>query len=84
MIVIRIGMILDSIINGMNHLGDRGQETSGGYHLPPPPLGVVFLQHVTIGGIGVLYVSTAGVWGYVLVAGFLSNRLLVLGGIYFY
>ena len=42
---------------GINHFEDKVQETSPPYYPLPPPLGVVFLPHVT-----------TGVWGYVLVS----------------
>ena len=60
---------------GMNHSEDKGQETGTPLSPIPPPLGVVFLQQVTTGGIGVLYVSSIGVWYYLLVVSPLSNIL---------
>ena len=67
---------------GMNHSKDKGQETSGGYYPLPPPLGVVFLPHVTTGGI---WGSVLVVWGIVLYVSsiHLSNILLVVGGMFF-
>ena len=44
-----------------NHSEDKGQETDPPLYPLPPPLGVVFSQQVTIGGVGVLYVSNDGV-----------------------
>lgn len=66
---------------GMNHLEDKGQETSTPLYPLPPPLGVVFLQQVTTGGIGVLYVSSIGVGVLYVSNSYLSNILLVVGGI---
>ena len=42
----------------MNHFEDKVQETDPPLNPIPPPLGVVFLQQVTTGGIGVLCVSS--------------------------
>ena len=73
-----------SIIHGINHMGYKGQGTRGSPYPKPPPLGVVFLQQVTTGGIGVLSVSYS-LWGVLSVSSIpLSNILLVVGGIYFF
>ena len=69
---------------GVNHLKDKRQETSTPLYPLPPPLGVVFSQQVTTGISGVLYVSSIGVWVLSVSSIPLSNRLLVLGGIYFF
>ena len=53
---------------GMNHLEDKGQETSAPLYPLPPPLGVVFLPHITTGGI----------WGYLLVVWGYGYCLLVV------
>ena len=45
--VMRIGMGIVSIINGMNHSEDKRQETGTPLSPIPPPLGVVFLPLVT-------------------------------------
>ena len=70
---------------GVNHLEDKVQETSAPLYPLPPPLGVVFLQQVTTGVSGVLYVSY-NQWGGVLSVSSipLLNKLLVVGGIYFF
>ena len=62
-------IVIVSIINGRNHFEDKRQETGTPLYPLPPPLGVVFSQQVTTGGIGVLYVSSIGVWYYLLVVG---------------
>ena len=60
-------IVIVSIINGRNHFEDKRQETGTPLYPLPPPLGVVFSQHITTGGIGVLYVSSIGVLCYMLV-----------------
>ena len=60
-------IVIVSIINGRNHFEDKRQETSTPLYPLPPPFGVVFLQQVTTGGIGVLYVSSIVVLYYMLV-----------------
>ena len=55
MIVLLLITVIGSIINSRNHLEDKGQETSGYPYPLPPPLGVVFLPHVTYNGGGDLY-----------------------------
>ena len=77
-------MVIVSISNGRNHFEDKRQETSTPLYPLPPPLGVVFLPQVTTGGIGVLSVSSIGVWVLYVSSIPLSDRLLVVGGIYFF
>ena len=70
LIVSNNGVILGTIINSINHLEDKGQETSAPlYPLPPPPLGVVFLPQVTY------------IWGVVVSGSYSLSIAIVSSGV---
>ena len=69
---------------GINHLEDRRQKTSGYPYPLPPPLGVVFLPHVTYMVGGGIFDSYMVCWYYMLVVATYALDMIVVGGIYFF
>ena len=69
---------------GINHLEDRRQKTVPPYYPLPPPLGVVFLPHVTYRVGGGIFVSYMVCWYYMLVVATYALDMIVVGGYLFF
>ena len=76
-------IVIITIVICINHSEDKRQKTSGHlYPLPPPSLCCIFATSY-YQSIGVLYVSSIGVWVLSVSSSYLSNMLLVENDLYY-